>query len=149
MLPLFQSCADSTCPKKLSNKVIWRAGGRSEALRRRLQYPALLLRLLVRRRFAPGSSSAFGTDGDLARLRAHQAISTIGSVTLFGESRDAKTETAARALAQAQFTPAKSLIASFNSDIAVNVQTKLDGFAVPSRCPVPNSEGVPMQSMHV
>ena len=149
MLPLLQSCADSTCPEKLSKKVIWPAGGRSEVLRRRLQYPALLLRLLARRRFAPGSSSASRMDGDLARLRAHQAISTIGSTAHSGESRPAKIETAARARTQAWFTPAKAPVASFNSNIAFNVQTKPEAFAAPRRCPVPNSKAVFVQPMDV
>jgi hypothetical protein len=68
-------------PAKLSKKVTWPAGARSEALPRRLQYPALLLRFPAKRRFASGSFSVFGTDGGVARLPVHRAISMIGSCT--------------------------------------------------------------------
>jgi hypothetical protein len=40
-------------------------------------------------------------------------------------------------------------IASFNSYIPVNVKTELEGFAVPRRRPVPNSEGVSVEATDV
>jgi hypothetical protein len=47
------------------------------------------------------------------------------------------------------FTTAVAPIASFNSYIAVNVQAELEGFAVPRRGPVPNSEGVSVEATDV
>jgi hypothetical protein len=79
-------------PDKLSKKVIWPGGGRSEVLNRHLQSPLLLLHFLVRSHFAPGSSSAFETDGRVVRLPPHQAISRTGSIAHFGERIEANTE---------------------------------------------------------
>jgi hypothetical protein len=50
---------------------------------------------------------------------------------------------------RAAFTTAVAPIASFNSNIAFYVQTELEGFAIPRRRPVPNSEGVSVQATDV
>jgi hypothetical protein len=43
---------------------------------------------------------------------------------------------------RAAFTAVEAPLASFNSNIAFNVQTERKGFAVPRPCCAPNSEGV-------
>jgi hypothetical protein len=91
-LPALQSCAGSTCPQKLSSRDIWQAGARSEVLSRRPQYLVSLLRPLIRRHFAPASSSVYGTDGGLDRLRARQTLSTIGSMRHSGGRIDCALE---------------------------------------------------------
>jgi hypothetical protein len=48
-----------------------------------------------------------------------------------------------------KFTSVVAPIASFNSYIPVNVKTELEGFAVPRRRPVPDSEGVSVEATDV
>ena len=123
------------------------------------QYPALLLRFPAKRRFASGSFSVFGTDGGVARLPVHRAISMIGSCTSASASTahaeqklrppPRNTVSCHQAAGGVKFTTVVTPIASFNSYIAVNVQTELEGFAVPRRRPVPDSEGVSVKATDV
>jgi hypothetical protein len=55
----------------------------------------------------------------------------------------------AREVKSAIAASSRSEIASFDSNFAFNVQTEPEGFAIPRRCPVPNSEGVSVQPMDV
>jgi hypothetical protein len=109
--------------------------------------------------FRVGSFSVFETDGGVARLPVHRAISMIGSCTSASASTahaeqklrppPRNTVSCHQAAGGVKFTTVVTPIASFNSYIALNVQTELEGFAVPRRRPVPDSEGVSVKATDV
>jgi hypothetical protein len=109
--------------------------------------------------FRVGSFSVFETDGGVVRLPVHRAISMIGSCTSASASTahaeqklrppPRNTVSCHQAAGGVKFTTVVTPIASFNSYIALNVQTELEGFAVPRRRPVPDSEGVSVKATDV